>query len=272
MSMVDKAFSGAIPDIYDRYLGPLIFEPYATDIAERLAELAGTRLLETAAGTGIVARELARNLPATWQIVATDLNQPMLDFAAVRLTSPRVSWRQADASRLPFEDASFDVVVCQFGVMFFPDRVGAYREVRRVLKPRGHFVFNVWDKIEENEFAALVTGAMIDLFPDDPPLFLARTPHGHHDTETIRNELQEAGFAQAEIETIARRSRAESPSAPAIGYCQGTPLRHEIEKRDRTRLHEATEAATQSIAARFGSGHVDGKTQAHVITTRKIAE
>jgi len=267
MSETDKVFAGAVPALYDRYLGPLLFAPYAADLTGRLSDLTAGRLLEIAAGTGIVTRALDRVLPADVQILATDLNQPMLDHAARQLASPRVRWQQADALALPFEDGFVDVVVCQFGVMFFPDRLRAYREVRRVLKPGGRFLFNVWDRIEENEFAYLVTGAMKDLFPQDPPMFLQRVPHGHHDSETIRHELRQAGFTDVTCETLACRSRATSARDPATGYCQGTPLRNEIEARDVGRLQEATDAAADAIAARFGTGPVDGKIQAHIVST-----
>jgi ubiquinone/menaquinone biosynthesis C-methylase UbiE len=266
MSETDKVFAGSIPAFYDKYLGPLIFEPYATDLADRLSDLQEGHVLETAAGTGIVTRALDRALAGKVRVVATDLNQPMLDHAAARLSSSRVSWKQANALALPFADGSFDAVVCQFGVMFFPDRPAAYREVRRVLKPGGRFVFSVWDRIEENEFAHIATNALAALFPVDPPMFLARTPHGHHDTGTIRNELHDTAFAHVQVDTVAKRSRAASHRDPAIGYCQGTPLRNEIEARDPGRLEEATDAAAKEIAARFGLGPVDGRIQAHVIS------
>jgi ubiquinone/menaquinone biosynthesis C-methylase UbiE len=261
----DTTFAGSIPAIYDRYLGPLIFQPYAADLAQRLAGMTAGNVLEIAAGTGIVTRALARALPDAIAIVATDLNQPMLDFAAAQPGAERVTWRQADALALPFEDEHFDAVVCQFGVMFFPDKSTAYREARRVLKPGGRFVFNVWDRIEDNEIPDAVTEAVAALFPHDPPRFLARTPHGYHDVARIRDDLRVAGFENIKIETVERRSRASSHRDPAIGYCQGTPLRNEIETRDKSRLDQATDAAAGAIAARFGSGPVDGKIQAHVI-------
>ncbi len=266
MAETDRTFAGSIPATYDRYLGPLIFAPYAVDLAERLSDLSAGSVLETAAGTGIVTRALARSLAKTVAIVATDLNQPMLDFAAAQSGAETVTWRQADALSLPFPDASFDAVVCQFGVMFFPDKRAAYGEARRVLKPGGRFLFNVWDRIEANEFPHIVTQALAGVFPHDPPRFLARTPHGYHDIARIRDDLQAAGFAHVEVDTIERRSRAPSHRDPAIGFCQGTPLRNEIEARDKDRLGAATEAAASTIAARFGTGPVDGKIQAHVIT------
>src|SRR4051812_29187661 len=128
MTKIDTVFSGSIPSLYDRYLGPLIFEPYAQEVARRLSALNVQRVLETAAGTGIVTRALVRALPSNVSIVATDLNQPMLDHAAAQLPSDRVSWQKADALALPFSDAAFDAVICQFGAMFFPDKQQAYSE------------------------------------------------------------------------------------------------------------------------------------------------
>ncbi|MEA2795037.1 MAG: hypothetical protein QOI87_2417 [Bradyrhizobium sp.] len=266
MTKVDTVFSGSIPAIYDNYLGPLIFEPYAQDLANRLSALNPERVLETAAGTGIVTHALLRSLAAGASVVATDLNQPMLDHAAKQVSSSRVSWQKADAQALPFPDGTFDAVVCQFGVMFFPDRQKAYREARRMLKPGGHFIFNVWDRIEHNEFADLVTAAVAEMFAGDPPRFLARTPHGYHDKQAVIAEVKSAGFGNVAAETVTRRSVAPSCRDPAIGYCQGTPLRNEIEARDANRLVEATEAAASKISARFGNGPVDGMIQAHVIT------
>ena len=262
----DAVFSGSIPSLYDKYLGPLIFEPYAQDLANRLSALNAERVLETAAGTGIVTRALERSLSPRGSIVATDLNQPMLDHAAERIPSSRVSWQKADAQALPFPDGAFDAVVCQFGVMFFPDKQKAYREARRVLKPGGHFIFNVWDRIEYNEFADTVTTAVADMFANDPPRFLARTPHGYHEKQAVIADVRSAGFTDVAVETLTRRSVAASCRDPAIGFCQGTPLRNEIEARDANRLDEATEAAAGRISARFGNGPVDGMMQAHVFT------
>lgn len=264
MQELDKVFAGSIPEFYERHMVPLIFEPYAPDLAARLRSRSPARVLEVAAGTGVVTRALAHALPAESAIVATDLNQAMLDQAAAIGTSRAVEWRQADALQLPFADASFDAVVCQFGVMFFPDKARAFAEARRVLKPGGLYLFNVWDRIEENEFAAVVAQALARVFPADPPRFMARTPHGYHDTAAIRRDLAAGGFRAApRIDTLPARSRAASPRIPAVAYCQGTPWRSEIEARGA--LAPATDAAAAEIATRFGSGAVDGKIQAHVI-------
>ena len=214
----------------------------------------------------MVTRALAPKLSPDASYVVTDLNQPMLDYAATRQPADnRISWRKADALALPFDDAAFDVVCCQFGVMFFPDRQSGYREAKRVLKPGGCFLFNVWDRIEENVFANDVTNALAEVFPSDPPRFLARTPHGYHDTALIRSELEKAGFSSVAIETKAEQSRASSPRHPAVAYCQGTPLRNEIEARDAEQAGDRDQLRRIRDCETHGSGEVAAKIQAHVI-------
>ena len=266
----DKTFAGSIPKLYEEYLVPLIFQPYAEDLANRLASRTLSRVLEIAAGTGVVTRRLASALPEDVPIVATDLNRPMLDMAAAVGTKRPVEWREADAMQLPFDDGEFDAVVCQFGVMFFPSKPKAFSEARRVLKAGGVMLFNVWDRIEENEFAHTVTTALESLFPQDPPRFMARTPHGYHDLALVGRDLQGGGFVSSpQVHTVAARSTAVSPRIPALAYCQGTPLRSEIEARDKSRLGEATDLAAAAIAERFGPGPVDGKIQAHIIAVER---
>jgi SAM-dependent methyltransferase len=265
----DKVFSGSIPELYETYLVPLIFEYYALDLAQRLASEPVSRVLEIAAGTGVVTRAAADAVDPSVSIVATDLNQSMLDYGASVRDDGNVDWRQADALALPFEDGTFDAVVCQFSVMFFPDRAKAYSETLRVLKPGGRFLFNVWDHIRENEFADTVTESLAGVFPKDPPQFLARTPHGYSDIDEIASDLGKGGFTSApNVETVAARSKASSPSIPAIAYCQGTPLRNEIESRDASRLKHATDVAAAAVSERFGLGAVDGKIQGHIVSIR----
>ena len=266
MTAGDKLFSGSIAEIYDRFMVPLIFEPYARDLANRVARLGPQRVLEVAAGTGVVTRALAAQLPSGAAIVATDLNQPMLDHARKTLNEdPRIEWRQADALTLPFGDAQFDAVVCQFGAMFFPDKERGCREAKRVLKPGGRFLFNVWDRIAENDFANVVTEALAKLFPSDPPRFMARTPHGYCDQDLIRAELAAARFGTISIDAVNAVSRAPSAHAVAVAYCQGTPMRNEIESRGGG-LEEATRHADEALQARFGHGEVAGRIRAFVIT------
>lgn len=263
----DRAFAGSIPKLYEQYLVPMIFEAYAADLTQRLASRSLNRVLEIAAGTGVVTRAMASALPETVAIVATDLNEAMLSEASARGTKRSVQWRQADAMQLPFDDGTFDAVVCQFGVMFFPDKPGAFAQARRVLAPGGALLFNVWDRIEDNEFAAAVTEALAGVFARDPPRFMARTPHGYHDSKLIGEDLAKGGFSGLpRLETLDYRSRAASARIAAVAFCQGTPLRNEIESRDRAGLASATAACADLLARRFGAGAIDGKIQAHVVT------
>ena len=266
MAVSDKVFAGSIPRFYDTLMVPLIFEAYAIDMAALVAAFKPRFVLETAAGSGVVTRLLAPKLSADAHYVVTDLNPAMLEYAvSQQAVDSRITWRQADALDLPFEDAMFDVVCCQFGAMFFPDRIAGFAEARRMLSPGGRFVFSVWDRIEANAFADEVTHALATLFPHDPPRFLARTPHGYHDTALIREDLRQAGFTDIQIETHEKISRAPSARDAATAYCQGTPLRNEIEARDASLLQLATDHATEAIASRHGAGSVAGKIQAHVI-------
>jgi ubiquinone/menaquinone biosynthesis C-methylase UbiE len=266
-SGVDTAFTGSVAQFYERYMVPLIFEPYAVDLAKRVAQAGPARVLELAAGTGVVTRQLAVMLDASAGIVATDLNPAMIEEAARIGTARPVEWRQVDAMQLPFGNAAFDAVACQFGVMFFPDRPAAYAEARRVLRPGGLFAFNAWGPIAMNEFADAVTDALATVFPQDPPRFMARTPHGYHDAAAIARDVAAAGFTSTpRIETVAFTSRAVSPRVAALAYCEGTPLRGEIQARDPNGLQRATQAAEAELARRFGEGPVEGRIEALVVT------
>jgi ubiquinone/menaquinone biosynthesis C-methylase UbiE len=185
---IDKVFAGSISENYDRYLVPLIFESFAKDIAQRVATLSPRTVLETAAGSGVVTRASAPRLSPDASYAVTDLNQPMLDYAATRqVADSRITWRKADALALPFKNAAFDLVCCQFGVMFFPDRQSGYREAKRVLKAGGCFLFNVWDRIEENVFANDVTNALAEVFPSDPPRFQTWKRRGRRQNSGTHN-------------------------------------------------------------------------------------
>jgi ubiquinone/menaquinone biosynthesis C-methylase UbiE len=272
----DQAFTGSIPKIYETYLVPLIFEHYAADLAARVAarlavsavEGSPQHVLEIATGTGVVARAMLRALPRTVEIIATDLNPAMLDQAAAHTLPRPVAFQQADAMELPFDDQTFDVVVIQFGVMFFPDKPKALSEARRVLRPGGALIFSVWDRIEENELAAAIHSALGEFFQDDPPTFLARAPYGYFDQVAIAADVAAGGFAKTpEIVTVPARSRASNASDAAVGYCHGSPLRAEIEERGP--LEHATDAAEKAIEQRFGAGPIETNIQAHVITVER---
>jgi SAM-dependent methyltransferase len=262
----DRQFTGGVPGTYDALMVPLLFEHYANDLAVRAARLRPHDVLETAAGTGAVTRQLAQRLPVGTRIVATDLNPPMLARAAAVGTAQPVAWQPADAQALPFPDASFDVVACQFGAMFFPDRPRAFAEARRVLRAGGTLLFNTWDELAENDFAQAVTDALAGVFPSDPPRFMARVPHGYFDTARIAIDLSAAGFtALPAFERLPATSRAASAALVAAAYCQGTPMRAEIEARGAPGLEQATLACERLLAGRYGGGPVEGRMRAIVV-------
>ena len=265
MSDQHTKFSGSIPALYDRHLLPVFFQPYADHLAARLASVTSGTLLELAAGTGVLSRTLDRTLPASVSLVATDLNQPMLDYAASR-SNGRITWRQADAQHLPFPNVSFDWVVCQFGVMFFPEKVAAFREARRVLRPAGQLLFSVWDRLEENELSFAISEAVGSLLKNDPPQFIARVPFGYFDTQQIQSDLRAAGLSSIGLETVSLPCRAESAHDVAIGICQGTPLRNELEARAASLPLELTESVAALLSSRFGSGPFTTRMQAHLFS------
>jgi SAM-dependent methyltransferase len=270
MSITEVRFSGSVPAIYESHLVPLIFQPYADDMAARVAALRPRSVLETAAGTGVVTRALRAVLPAATPIVATDLNPGMIEEARKRATLEGVTWQQADAQALPFDDGRFDVVVCEFGVMFFPDRVQAFREARRVLAPGGHLLFNVWDSLETNPLAGLAQAAVISEFPQDPPRFLERLPYGQADRDMYRRQLRDAGFsADAVFEDIDAVSRSPSARDAAHALCAGTPMRAEIEAKGEGALDRAVAAATRRIETALGPGPVEAPMRAFVVTVAR---
>jgi ubiquinone/menaquinone biosynthesis C-methylase UbiE len=268
MGASDIVFAGSIPAIYDRYMVPLIFAPYAALLAERARALAPRRILETAAGTGVVTEALHLALPDA-EIVATDLNPPMLEQAAGRVNAPKVRFQQADALDLPFDDGSFDLVICQFGVMFFPDKAKGHAEARRVLRDRGQYLLVIWDKVDRNLATKVAGAAVAELFPDDSAAFYERIPFRYYNRSVIENDLRAAGFTDIEFETVAFSSRAPSARDAAIALTQGTPMRSEIEQRDPAMLQRATDAAAEALRQFEGPNGFDAPMSAHVVTATK---
>jgi len=268
MSSTDTIFAGSIPAIYERYMVPLVFAPYAKLVAERAASLNPHHILETAAGTGVVTAELRRALPNA-EIVATDLNAPMLEQAAEQISSRNVRFEVADAQSLPFADESFDLVVCQFGVMFFPDKVRANAEARRVLRKAGRYMLVVWDRIEHNLATMAAGRAVGDLFPGDSVRFYERVPFRYHDVGLIERDLLAAGFTDIEYETIELRSKAASAREAAVALVQGTPVRSDIEQIDAGRLGEATDAAEAALRQFEGPNGFDAPMSARLVTAIK---
>ena len=266
----DGLFTGSIPLLYNQLMVPMLFDAYAADLAAQLSALTPTDILETAAGSGALTRAMATRLPQTARITATDLNQAMLDVAAsLASNDPRITYLQCDATNLPFPHVSFDAVICQFGVMFFPDRPMAFAEAARVLRKRGTFLFNVWDRIAANDFVATVTDVLATRFPDNPPVFMARVPHGVFDTALLSDQLLTAGFASVDVKAVTHISTAATPLDAATAYCQGSPLRAEILARDPDSLGPTTQAVAAALEARFGEGPIKGKIRAFVLTAVK---
>jgi len=268
MTATDIAFAGSIPAVYDRYMVPLIFAPYAELVAERAKALAPRRILETAAGTGVVTEALHRALPGT-EITATDLNPPMLEEAARRVSSPNVRFQQADALALPFADDDFDLVVCQFGVMFFPGKVKGNAEARRVLVDGGRYLLVIWDKVERNLATYTAGRAVADLFPGQASRFYERVPFRYHDIAGIEHDLLAAGFIDIELETVEQRSRARSARDAAIALVQGTPMRADIEAIAPDALGRATDAAEEALRQFETAGGFDAPMSAHIVTAAK---
>ena len=269
MDKKDTFFAGSIPELYERYMVPLIFLPYAQDMARRVSERSPGTVLEIAAGTGVLTRQMAALLPQV-PILATDLNPAMLEEARKHCQAPNVRWDTVDATSLPFADNSFDVIACQFGAMFFPDKQRAYTEAWRVLQPGGVYLFSVWDNIRFNEFSATINHALAKLFPEDPPRFLPRLPFGYHDVDVIREQLAPAGFGdQVSCDVVSARSRAASAHDTAKAMCEGTPLRNDIEARDPARLQEATAACEAALAEHYGRENLEGGMQAIIFACRK---
>jgi SAM-dependent methyltransferase len=252
-----------MPEIYDRCLGPTVFAPYAVDLARRAAQMTPHRVLELAAGTGILTAALMAALSGA-EIVATDLNPPMVGYAASRVTGP--TWEVADAQDLSYPEHAFALVVCQFGVMFLPDRITAYRGIRRVLEPGGAFLFNDWDRLDTHTIEAAVIDTMAELFPTDPPDFLRRVPHGYSDPDRIRAEVDAAGFPHIGLERVVLQCQVPSASSLAEGYCLGTPLRFELAERgDPVGF---VEPVADALTRRLGGEPIECEMSAHVVVAR----
>lgn len=263
-----SAFKGTLAELYDRYLVPMYFAPYAEVLAKRVGSFGPQSLLETAAGSGVVTQVLRRKLPASVAVTATDLSQPMIDLARTKPGMADVTWQQADATRLPFPDASFDVVVCQFGVMFFPDKQASSREASRVLRHGGRYLFAVWDNWNEMltaplSIAAKVVGEMLGRTPAS----LMNPPY--HDEPTIRADLAAGNFVNVDVERISLPVRAASAHEAAIVTVQGSLIGAAVAATAPKRLNEATDAVERALRSHFGAGEVVGATSATLVTAEK---
>jgi ubiquinone/menaquinone biosynthesis C-methylase UbiE len=268
VASIDTRFSGSVPANYERYMVPLLFRPYADLLAARALQWKPRRILETAAGTGVVTDALAKALPSA-EIVATDLNQAMLDVAATRVTSSNVTFRQADALELPFGDDEFDLVVCQFGAMFYPDKVLGAAEARRVLRGGSRYLFAVWDRIERNALSHLANQSLIATYPDNPPQFMTRGPYSYHEREWIERDLRAAGFEEISIETVQCTSRSASAEDGARGLVYGSPMGVELADYGADALDRVFEDLWQSARQFEGPNGFEAPMSAHIVTATK---
>ena len=245
--MSDSArFVGSVPELYDRHLGPVMFDGYAQLMAQRLAERARGPVLEIACGTGRSTTHLREALPVDHSLTATDLNPPMLAIAEQRFADhPRIVFQQADTLALPFADASFDAVACQFGVMFFPDKPKGFAEMRRVLATGSTVVFNVWDDRSHNRFAEVAHTTLAALLGHAAEFY--NVPFGFYDATTIHGMLDNAGFADHSIEWIELPQHAESAESLATGLVMGNPIAYEIVEQSDVTLEAARDAVAAAL-------------------------
>ena len=255
----ERLWVDSMPEAYERWLAPTVFQPFARDLARRVSARAPHRVLELAAGTGVLTRELVAAV-ASAEVTATDLNDAMVDFG--RRQAPGAAWRQADAMALPFDAGQFDVVACQFGVMFFPDKPAAFAEARRVLTPEGTLLLSTWAAVDTHDFQAALVAGLERAFPEDPPTFMVSVPHGYADVDVVVADLRAGALDCVAVESVTLEGRAASAADVAAGYCTGTPLRPEIEVRGD--LAAATAVVTSEMEARLGTGAVTGRMTAYI--------
>ena len=267
MSEANARFLGTIPELYDRHLGPVLFEPYAADLARRVTVAKTARVLEVACGTGILTQKVRARLSPTAQLVATDLNQPMIDYARSKFGAPHaIDWRTADAAALPFESTSFDALACQFGLMFVPDKEAAFREARRVLAKDGLFAFNVWGGFEHNPFGRIAHETIGSFFSADPPNFY-EVPFGFHDSNTLRRLLDANDFGEVEVDTVTIEAHSESARSLAVGLVKGNPVSIAIQERGV--MLDPIVDALEAALARVGGGYPFTSTMRALVVTAR---
>lgn len=270
MSQGAAQFIGDIPNEYDRGLGPMIFVDYADDIVRRVAAPGPSRVLETAAGTGIVTRKLRSILPAGARLVATDLNPPMLEVACKKFgAGESVDFKPADATALPFPDGSFDAILCQFGIMFFPDKDKSYREAHRVLSAGGRYAFNVWDAHKHNPFARITHELLGRFFPADPPGFYA-VPFGYHQLDPIKESLLAAGFRGLSATVLRLEKDVPDAAAFARGLICGNPVFDQILERGGAGHDEIIASLAAALRREFGADPGRMPLQAIVFEAHKM--
>ncbi len=252
MTDLASQFIGTIPENYDRFLGPNIFNEYAKDIAGRAAALKPSSVLEIAAGTGIVSRYLRDALAPDASLLVSDLNAPMLAVAAAKFAeSESVRFLPADAMALPFSDDEFDLVLCQFGVMFFPDIIASFREAARVIRPGGHYVFSTWGQQSDNPFSQVAHNSVAEFFPDNPPGFY-NVPFFYHDADVVCADLTKAGLANVNVAEVRHQRQITDMAGFARGLVYGNPIVDEIRQRGGVDPDAVVKRVTEGLIERFG--------------------
>lgn len=261
MSTPNITFGGSIPANYDRYLGPLLFEPYALDIASRVGTNHVNPVLEVACGTGRVTNHLKKQI--TGSVVATDINPDMIAVAKSQVPHADIEWRTADMQALPFEDATFDTVVCQFGIMFVPDKAQAFKEVLRVLRPGGRFIFNTWDRIENNGVPSVANKVVTEFFNGAPPMFYS-IPFSMFKPDELRNLPIQNGFSSVDVRLVKKVGRSNTSMDAARGMVEGSPIINEIRTKDPASIDTILELISREVASRFNDKPVISPLQAWV--------
>lgn len=268
MSVTTTAFTGSVPENYDRYLVPYIFEPYAKDLLARTDHAGVSHVLETACGTGSVTALLRNTLPPEVRLVATDLNGDMITIGKKILADKGIEWMVADAQALPFENDSFDLLVCQFGLMFIPDKATALKEAYRVVRLGGRIVFNTWDKLENNPAFYVADQVVKKYFPKEPPSFF-HIPFSMYDEKELQSLFEKAGFRDIRIELVKKEGTSPSSAATATGMLEGTPMYPTIQQRGPELLPRIKKDLEEQLASRFGDAPMISSLQAWVVTAEK---
>ncbi|MDQ6812129.1 MAG: methyltransferase domain-containing protein [Bacteroidota bacterium] len=261
-------FSGSIPENYDRYLGPYLFEPYAVDIVQRIKKQDCRMMLELACGTGRVTRHIVDALCENGRLIATDINKDMLAVAKTKVGDSRVQWDVTDAQNLSFADNTFDHVICQFGVMFFPDKPRAFEEVNRVLARSGIYIFNTWGSLDQNKWTAVIHDVMDEVFKNEAPDFLQNGPYSFNDTSVIKAQLTAAGFTHIAIEPVKKVITYPNSEEFIKGFLTGTPLSMFFKNRDGSAVELVKQKLKQSLQQQFGD-NCTSEMLAYVCTATK---
>ena len=263
------SFAGSVPKNYETYLGPLFFEPYAINLVEHIRNTTLSNVLEIACGTGRVTKHLAAKLSRNTSLLATDLNEDMLKIARRIVTSKNIKWQVADAHELPFGEDTFDLVICQYGVMFFQDKPKALKEINKVLKKGGRFIFNTWNELQYNALSRMAQTVLDEIYPDDPPRFLEKGPYSFYNQDQIKQILAEAGFSNISIELVSKTGLAATPEDAVNGILDGTPNFGYMAERD-IPPSVAKEKLIALLTDHYGSKNLQLPMQAFVVKAEKV--